>query len=320
MSIRFTLSKVGRRHLLALGLCWAGLLLPATDALAGERILHVVSDDNYPPYLFRDADGQVQGYLVDYWEAVATEDRGPGPAQRAAMGRGAAPAAAGRSRRDRPDLPYASARTAVRLLAALRPAAGQHLQPCLDQRHQQPADAQGLPGRGAEGDACIDELTEQGINSLQPYDNYAALLAAARSGEIRVFCLDEAPANFYLYRLGAEQEFKKAFELYVGSARRAVRKGDDEKLALVLRGMQAISPEEDTKLRNKWFGIPLNPSDAAMLRYLRLGGGILVGIMLLLGGWVWTTRRVVKRAGPPSWPRARTASAPCSRTAARPSC
>ncbi len=27
--------------------------------------LHVVSDDNYPPYLFRNADGEVEGYLVD---------------------------------------------------------------------------------------------------------------------------------------------------------------------------------------------------------------------------------------------------------------
>jgi ABC-type amino acid transport substrate-binding protein len=29
--------------------------------------LHVVSDDNYPPYLFRNADGEVEGYLVDLW-------------------------------------------------------------------------------------------------------------------------------------------------------------------------------------------------------------------------------------------------------------
>jgi hypothetical protein len=27
--------------------------------------LHVVSDDNYPPYLFRAETGQVQGYLDD---------------------------------------------------------------------------------------------------------------------------------------------------------------------------------------------------------------------------------------------------------------
>ena len=68
MSIRITLSNVGRRRLLALGLCWAGLLLPVADAAAGPRTLQVVSDENYPPYLFRNADGQVEGYLVDYWQ------------------------------------------------------------------------------------------------------------------------------------------------------------------------------------------------------------------------------------------------------------
>ena len=30
--------------------------------------LVVVSDDNYPPYLFRDADGTLQGILKDKWE------------------------------------------------------------------------------------------------------------------------------------------------------------------------------------------------------------------------------------------------------------
>ena len=295
MSIRFTLSKVGRRHLLALGLCWAGLLLPATDALAGERILHVVSDDNYPPYLFRDADGQVQGYLVDYWKLW--QQKTGVQVRLSALQWAEAQRQLQQGEADVIDLIYHTpareplfdfsppyARLPVNIYSHASISGISNL-----------LTLKGFQVGVQKGDACIDELTEQGINSLQPYDNYAALLAAARSGEIRVFCLDEAPANFYLYRLGAEQEFKKAFELYVGSARRAVRKGDDEKLALVLRGMQAISPEEDTKLRNKWFGIPLNPSDAAMLRYLRLGGGILVGIMLLLGGWVWTTRRVVKR-------------------------
>ena len=37
-----------------------------------RRSLHVVSDDNYPPYLFRNADGQVEGYLVDLWRQGGT--------------------------------------------------------------------------------------------------------------------------------------------------------------------------------------------------------------------------------------------------------
>ena len=38
------------------------------SAQAGRTPLRVVGDGNYPPYLFRDADGQPQGYLVDWWQ------------------------------------------------------------------------------------------------------------------------------------------------------------------------------------------------------------------------------------------------------------
>ena len=60
---------------LALGLM---IMLPASLAVANAegtgahrpmapRSLHVVGDDNYPPYLFRNDDGEVEGYLVDLW-------------------------------------------------------------------------------------------------------------------------------------------------------------------------------------------------------------------------------------------------------------
>ena len=295
MSIRFTLSKVGRQGLLALGLCWAGLLLPASTAWAEERILHVVTDDNYPPYLFRDADGQVHGYLVDYWklwqQRTGIQVRLNALQWTEALGQ------VQQGEADVIDLIYHT--TARERLFDFSPPYARL--PVNIYSHasisgiSNPQTLKGFQVGVQKGDACIDELTEQGINSLLLYDNYAALLAAARNGEIKVFCLDAAPANFYLHRLGAAQEFKQAFELYVGSARRAVRKGDAQTLALVTRGMQAISPEEDAELRSKWFGTPLAPDHAAMLGYLKLGGGIWVGILLLLGTWVWSTQQAVKR-------------------------
>ncbi len=43
----------------------AGLACLCAAMASAAPPLHVVSDDNYPPYLFRDETGQVQGYLVD---------------------------------------------------------------------------------------------------------------------------------------------------------------------------------------------------------------------------------------------------------------
>ena len=295
MSIRFTLSKVGRQRLLALGLCWAGLLLPASTAWADESTLHVVGDDNYPPYLFRDADGQVHGYLVDYWQLW--QQKTGVKVQLSALQWAEAQRQLQQGEADVIDLIY---RTAPRepLYDFSPPYARLPVNIYSHVSISGISNVQTLKGFQIgvqKGDACIDKLAERGITSLLQYNTYEALLAAANRAEVKIFCLDEAPANFYLYRLGAGQEFKKAFELYFGEFHRAVREGDARTLALVTRGMQAISPEEDAELRSKWFGTPLAPDNAAMLGYLKLGGGIWVGIMLLLGTWVWTTRRVVKR-------------------------
>ena len=295
MSIRFTLSNVGRRRLLALGLCWAGLLLPATDALADAHTLHIVSDDNYPPYLFRDADGQVQGYLVDYWQLW--QQKTGVPVQLSATQWAEAQRQLQQGEADVIDMIYRTppreplydfsppyARLPVNIYSHASIGGISNVQTL-----------KGFQVGVQKGDACIDQLAERGITSLLQYNNYEALLGAASRAEVKIFCLDEAPANFYLYQLGIGNDFRKAFELYVGEFHRAVRKGNAQTLALVVRGMQAISAEEDAELRSKWFGAPLDPDQAALLLHLKLGGGILLGIMLLLGGWVWTTRQVVKR-------------------------
>ena len=49
-----------------------GSLLVMASALAsGEllaRTIRVVSDDNFPPYIFRENGGEAKGYLVDLWQ------------------------------------------------------------------------------------------------------------------------------------------------------------------------------------------------------------------------------------------------------------
>jgi hypothetical protein len=42
------------------------VLLPI-GAQGQDRVLHVIGDENYPPYLFLDANGKEEGFLVDVW-------------------------------------------------------------------------------------------------------------------------------------------------------------------------------------------------------------------------------------------------------------
>ena len=48
----------------------ASVLLSCASAAETKPLasLRVITDDNYPPYLFRKDDGSVDGYLVDYWK------------------------------------------------------------------------------------------------------------------------------------------------------------------------------------------------------------------------------------------------------------
>ncbi|MCD0418665.1 transporter substrate-binding domain-containing protein [Rubrivivax sp. JA1024] len=263
----------------------------AGNALAQDRMLRVISDENYPPFLFRDADGQVQGYLVDYWklwqrrtgvrvELIAT---GWVEAQRRVQ--------AGEA--DVIDLIY---RTPAR--EAIYDFSSPHAQlPVNIYSHvglsgvNSVATLKGLPVGVQAGDACIDKLHEHGIDSLVEYANYDALIAGAKRAEVRLFCLDQAPANFYLYKFGAEREFKRAFQLYTGQFHRGVRKGDSATLALVDRGVAAISPEEDEALRIAWFGEPLRGASYVDQLWWIAPGVLALGGALLL--WNVSLRRRV---------------------------
>ena len=266
---------------LALGL-WVGMC-PATPA-AAPQTLRVISDDNYPPYLFRDADGQMAGYLVDYWALWSQKTGVPvslvatqwSEAQRRLLAGDA----------DVIDMIYLTAQREP-FYDFSPPYSRQPVDVYTHASLSGIRDVSTLKGFTVgvqKGDACADHLQAAGINALEPYDNYEQLLAAAQRMEVRIFCLDEAPANYYLYKLGAAANFKKAFEFYDGEFRRAVRKGDAATLALVMQGVHAISAAEEAALRERWVGQSIAPMLTTQPRWLQsVGLGVLaVAAWLLL--------------------------------------
>ena len=300
MSTPLTRRTAMGRLRLALICCWTlihGLVLSAgvrAEAPAPPpRPLHVVSDDNYPPYLFRNSEGKVEGYLVDLWalwekktgiRTILTATNWA-EAQRMIQ--------AGEA--DVIDMIY---RTPPRepLYDFSPPYADL---PVVIYTHtsiggiSSTSTLKGFQIGVQAGDACIDILAGNGITTLVQYRNYSDLITAAQREEIKVFCLDEAPANFYLYQAGAQNIFRRAFELYKGQFHRAVRKGDAATLQLVAQGMTAITAEEEAALRKKWFGTPLAVDLRAYSHYV--GWGVLaaaaVGTLLLV--WNITLRRQV---------------------------
>ncbi len=274
-----------RKCLLVLSLAWPWL---ATNAA-----LRVVSDDNYPPYVFRDADGRVQGYLVDLWKLYETKTGTPVefvPTRRIEAQRQILSGEA--------DVIDTFNITPARLSKYEFSEPYVRLPVGIYSHHSITGIASSASLRGfqvgvQEGDACIDHLESEGIHTLVRYKNNDAIIDAALAGQIRIFCLDDSPANFYLYRHQAQDEFIRAFELYQGEFHRAVRKGDTALLARVEQGMANISEAEKSALMKKWMGSPIPHQQLGTLVLLGIAGILIIGLLLAL--WISLLRRAVRK-------------------------
>jgi len=264
---------------------------PAPLASPAANTLVVVMDDNYPPYVFRDSTGALTGYLVDYWKlweskTGVTVDLQASDWELAKQRMQSRQATVIDTIFQTPERektldftpPYAQIPVSIYTHVGIGGIASlNHLT--------------GFLVGVKAGDACADTLTQAGIQTLQPYPNYEALVQAAIAGQVKIFCLDEPPANYLLYRDHAEGTFNKAFQLNVGSFHRAVQKGDAQTMALLLRGFAAISESEDLALRNKWMGTRLIDSGYARYLGLALLAAMLFGLVVLL--WSTVLRRQV---------------------------
>jgi len=256
--------------------------------------LRVFLDESYPPYVFRDAQGTLQGILPDLWSLWSVRTGVPieliglewAEAQRRFnAGEGdvldTAFHTAERDRLYEFSAPYATVEVPIIFdasLSGIRNAVA----------------LRGFTVGVKDGDACIDFLQAQGLDSFKRYPSYEALIDAAGRGEIRVSCVDRPPATYYLVKKGLEDRFRASPPLYSGEFHWVVRKGANDLRDLVRAGFERITPQQRQRIIDHWLGEPLRPGvDAAMVR--RIGLALLLtalGGMLLLA-WIHTLRRQV---------------------------
>ena len=255
--------------------------------------LLVATDDNYPPYIFRDASGTLSGYLVDVWKLW--ERKTGVPVELLASDWVLAQQRMQTHQTQVIDTIFQTSEREKTL--DFTPAYAQI--PVTIYTHAKiggitgPDNLQGFLVGVKAGDACIDTLHKVGITTLQTYASYESLVEAAIAGQVRIFCLDEPPANYLLYKNHAEKDFNQAFQLSLGELHRAVHKGDADTLALVNRGFAAITAAEDQALRNKWMGNQLYSSPYVRYLAYALLAGALIAVLLLL--WSAALRRRVKQ-------------------------
>jgi len=293
ISIQFLLaSSLGR--VLTLLFCLLLTLSFSVKVLAdtSRTSIRVVIDDNYPPYIMRQADNSLTGYLIDIWKLWETKTgvrvdiiaQNWDLAQKT-MRNGEAEVIDTMFRTQQRELsldfskPYASLPVAIY-------AHSDHT------GITNLSELQGFQVGVKAGDACIDKLNAGRITDLKPYASYESLLQAAIVRQVHVFCMDEPPANYLIFRAQASHLFHKSFMIGEGEFHRAVHKGDTATLALVERGFSAITPAELDSLHNKWMGQKLNGPINRKLIY-----GLLIAFIsiTLLFGINFLLRRTIKQ-------------------------
>lgn len=257
------------------------MIIPA-DLLA-VRSITVISDDNYPPYIFRDDSGKLKGIIVDQWnlwskktgvevriiatdwsDAINMMEEGKG---------------------DVIDTLFYTRQRALKF--DYTPAYADLEVPVFFENSLSGIDKiESLSGYIVgvkDGDACIDVLKKHGITTLKKYQNYESIIKDAAAGKIHVFCADKPPALFYIFKYRIENNFRYSLILNTGQFHRAVRKGNYSLLNLVNEGFNKISDDEYRHIDLKWFGSAIkNNRFEKYLIQVFSGIGIFIIFMILM--------------------------------------
>jgi len=270
---------------------------PATAGMstgsASPKEITVVSDDNYPPYIFRDESGHLQGILVDEWllweekTGIKVDLRGMdwGKAQRM-MSEGNAQVidtiffTEERSKKLAFTAPYASIDVPVffhKDISGIK-------------------DVKSLRGftiAVKAGDACIDFLKNNGVSTLQEFPSYESIIRAATEQKVKVFCIDAPPAFYYLNKMNIAKDYRHTKPLYTGQFHRAVQIERKDLLSAVESGFAGISQKEYEEINKRWLGAPIPVTRYLAYVFYIMGAFVLLGAILLL--WNYTLRRKVTR-------------------------
>ncbi len=260
---------------------------------APPRKISVVTDDNYPPYVFRDSAGTLQGIVIDQWQAW--EKMTGVTAEIHAMDWGEALQRMKAGEFDVIDTVFETAERAL-YLDFSRPYAT--LQVPIFFRTTisgitDVASLKGFPVAVKAGDAIEQHLQANGIGPLLLYKNYEAIITAANERKVNVFVVDKPPALYFLHKQGLEAEFRMTEPITIGEFHRAVRKGNVSLLQLIEKGFADVGKTEFTRIDKKWFGQNLNST--RYLRYLGYGALGSATLLALLVGWNWFLTRQVKK-------------------------
>ncbi|MBB5348466.1 transporter substrate-binding domain-containing protein [Desulfoprunum benzoelyticum] len=255
--------------------------------------IRVVTDNNYPPFVFHGSDGRIQGLLVDQWrlweqktgirvELTATDWNGALVAMREGRFDVIDTIFKTDERRQWLDFTHPYARLEVPVF--------------FNKEISGITDIESLRGfavAAKEGDAAVDLLRRHGIDNLLLFHDYEEIVRAAMEHKVNVFVVDKPPALYFLYKYGIQDRFRESDPLYVGQFHRAVSKGNTALLQTVEAGFAQISAAEVKAIERRWYGASI--SSLIPYRLILPGVALLLLLILVLIGWNQMLKRAVTR-------------------------
>lgn len=270
----------------------AALLFITAPLHAENSPLRVVMDDNYPPFIFRAADGALQGILVDQWRLW--QEKTGVPVQLDAMDWAEAQRRMDAGEYDVIDTLF---KTPSRLQKYdFSPAHARIEVPIFFRTEIKGISGikslNGFPVAAKSGGATTQMLREAGISPLMEYPSYEAIVQAAASGKVSVFVVDRPPAMFFLHKYAIADKFHQTEPFTVGEFHRAVHKGETKTLAMVNKGFEQISQKEMLAINRHWQGAEISLAPPIRVLLVAFGGIALTALFLL--AWTITLRRTVR--------------------------
>jgi PAS domain S-box-containing protein len=261
------------------------------SAEARPQSIKVVMDNNYPPYVFYDSTGKLQGILIDQWRMW--EQKTGISVDIHAMDWGMAISGMKASEFDVIDTIFKTEERSG-WLDFSRPYADIEVPIFFDKNISGITDAaslKGFPVATKTGDAAVDLLKRNGVDNLMLFNSYEAIILAAKEHKVSVFVVDAPPALYFLYKFGIYDHYKQSAPLNIGQFHRAVKKGNSDLLKIVEDGFKQIPADELKKIETKWYGTALY--DSRLPRYLLIIVGSLALLTLIIFAWNRVLRKTV---------------------------
>ncbi|MDO9550151.1 MAG: transporter substrate-binding domain-containing protein [Methanoregula sp.] len=140
------------------------------------------------------------------------------------------------------------------------------------------------------GDSTIKDVKNKGIQ-VREYSSYEAVVKAAKDGEIVVFILDKPSGVYYLYKQGIQDKFRCTSPILLGELHRAVKKGNSALLTEINQGFARIPQNEYDALDHKWYGTSLTNTE--YLRFVVIFTGAVIFLIIILVVWNRTLKKKV---------------------------